>query len=782
MARTHQIHALRIAMAVMMAAAAVVAAAADGGTITGRVVDEQDLPVVSITVAIVGTDFETSSEADGSFGFEGVPAGIYLLEAYGAGFAMHTVDSITVVDGKTTEVLFQLEPIPLREIVFTSTVTLLREEPVATVSLDREQIMALPHFGDDLYRAVTVLPGTSSGDISGRFNVRGGLHDEVLVAMDGQELFEPFHLKDFQGVFSIFDPEMIGGVELKPGGFTAEYGDRMTGVLDLSSRTPTATHGSIGISVSNAWANTGGLFADGKGRWLGSVRRGYLDFILDMVGDEDEDDGAPPDPRYWDAFAVLGYDPSPRQSLTLSLLYADDDMIFDEQEPDEFTSFVTGYGSAYVWLRHQGVLGGRSFVNSSLYGGRVTIDRDILAIDYGGPVEERIELIDHRELDMYGIRQDWQHELSDRQYLRWGFELRSYDVSYDYRNNIEIEDPIDDPRFTPAVRITSFNNTYEGEWYGVYATDRVRFANRWTAEIGARYDEQTLTDDDHVSPRVNLLYNVGSSGVARLGWGHFYQTHRPYELGIQFGEEEFQPAQRAEHWTLGYESELGDDYLLRIDAYTREVSDPHYRYETLFDPFHPAPEAATDLVLIAPQSVSADGVEVYLARRNGRKFGWWASYVWSSVEDELPYGNTPRYVDQTNAFTVSGTWRPGPKWSLTGVWSYHSGWPTTAVSAHYVQNPDGYWQLSYDVGPFYQENLPDYHRLDFRASRTTRVGKKGHLTFFIDVQNLYNRENQRGIAIADPEWRQDAQQGWHVAFPEEYWLSIVPSFGVSWEF
>jgi hypothetical protein len=90
--------------------------------------------------------------------------------------------------------------------------------------------------------------------------------------------------------------------------------------------------------------------------------------------------------------------------------------------------------------------------------------------------------------------------------------------------------------------------------------------------------------------------------------------------------------------------------------------------------------------------------------------------------------------------------------------------------------------LDYDVGPFYRERLDDYHRLDVRASRTTRVGRRGTLTFFIDIQNVYNRDNMRGIAIADPEWRFDEQQGWYVAFPEEYWLPIIPSFGISWSF
>ena len=140
------------------------------------------------------------------------------------------------------------------------------------------------------------------------------------------------------------------------------------------------------------------------------------------------------------------------------------------------------------------------------------------------------------------------------------------------------------------------------------------------------------------------------------------------------------------------------------------------------------------------------------------------------------------WVDQPHAATASATWRPGPKWSLTGVLTYHTGWPTTAVSAELVPAPGG-WRLSYDVGPFYRERLADYLRLDVRASRTTSVGRSGRLTFFVDVQNLTNRDNPRGLAIADPEYTYDVPSGRYiVSFPEEHWLPIIPSFGVSWEF
>ncbi len=287
-----------------------------------------------------------------------VPVGSHRLETTATGFIGEGLENVVVSSGETTEVNFRLQAmlIPLKEIVVTASASLLREAPAAAVALDRQQIRELPHFGDDLFRAVQVLPGTSGSDFSARFVVRGGLYDEMLVTLDGQEVMEPFHLKDFQGVFSILDPEMIGGMELTPGGFTAEYGDRMTAVLDMDTVEPKKTRTGVGISLTTAWVNTGGIFAGGKGSWLASARRGYLDFILKATGGNDED-GDPPDPRYWDAFGKLAYAPNNKNAFSLAVLYADDDLLFEEDDEDEYVDVNSGYTSKYLWLGHQGVIG-----------------------------------------------------------------------------------------------------------------------------------------------------------------------------------------------------------------------------------------------------------------------------------------------------------------------------------------------------------------------------------------------------------------------------------------
>ena len=671
------------------------------------------------------------------------------------------------------------EEVALDEIEVVASHSILREDPVAPVALSREQIERPPHFGDDLFRAIAILPGTSGGDISAAFNVRGGFFQETLTRIDGIEIFEPFHLKDFQGIFSILDPKITGGVDLTPGGYPAEYGDRMTGVLDMTTVQPTALKTELGASFSNLWAGTAGTFAGGKGRWVGSIRRGFLDLVLALASDDEGSDDDQPSPRYWDLFGKVDYDLTPSQTLGFRVLGSEDTLSLEEIEDGDYAVADTAYGNQYVWVTHQGILSSRAFVDSALSAGTLNRNRSIEVTE--ADETEFFLVHDERDTRTYTLRQDWNYELSQRQYIKWGFELRSYNADYDYVDRALLQDPIDDPRFLPGRRETEFADTFSGSSYSVYAADRFRLHPRFTTEIGVRWDRQTLTEEDELSPRVNLVYDLSSRGVIRAGWGYYYQSQRPYELRVEFSETEFQQAQRAEHLTLGYERQIGSGYRLRADAYQRTITDPQVRYETLFDPFNVLPEARIDLIAIPAESAESVGLELLIRSPSRPKVNWWLGYTLSDVTDRAEGIDVARSIDQTHAVTAVASWRPATKWSLTWVWSYHTGWPTTPVTAELRYDPvDGQF-IDYNVGRFYSERLDDYFRLDFRASRTSRLGP-GELTLFVDIRNLFDRENPRGIAIVDPEYRPRPDGSIEVVFPTEYWLPLLPSFGVSYSF
>lgn len=401
------------------------------------------------------------------------------------------------------------------------------------------------------------------------------------------------------------------------------------------------------------------------------------------------------------------------------------------------------------------------------------VDRDRFAGEQS--FASSFEIRDVRTLDVVGLRQDWNFQLSDRHYLKWGFEARGYDVDYDYTNDLAFTGPLG------SGGLTRFVDRFSGEHYAAHLADRFRLTPSLVVELGARYDRQTLTDEDQVSPRLNLVYDLGRGGILRAAWGHYHQSQRPHELQVEDGETDFFPAERAEVVQLGWERQLGS-YNLRLDAYDRRITDPRPYYTNLFEAFDPNPEATRDRIEVAPESAGARGVELFLSRRKGGKLDWWASYAWAEVSDRLDGRDVPRSYDQTHALAFDVNYRLGPKWNFNFVWTYHTGWPTTALSGRAVAGPGGEIIVEPVLGPLNGERLDDYHRLDFRASR--RVTRKSGNTFelFFDVQNLYNRENVAGFSVDERNFVLLPSGEVEYVPTEETWLGVLPSFGFSWSF
>ena len=159
----------------------------------------------------------------------------------------------------------------------------------ASLSLSKEGIELFPLIDNDIFRAAHIFPGVTANDFSARFNLRGGEKDEIVVRLDGMELFEPYHLQDFGGAISIIDLGVIRRADLLMGGFPAEYGDKMSGVFDITTKTGNRDRFAmnLGIDLINAHALLEGPLSD-KGSWLVSARRGYVDLILALM-DADED-------------------------------------------------------------------------------------------------------------------------------------------------------------------------------------------------------------------------------------------------------------------------------------------------------------------------------------------------------------------------------------------------------------------------------------------------------------------------------------------------------------
>ncbi len=753
------------------------ATAADGGAIRGRVYSRRSAePLAGAMVRLLGRGVEVTTGDGGEFVVPDPGLGTYTLEVRLKGYVVERLDGVAVVAGRPAEVTVLLAPAPLLEeelIVTTSRVSLLRQEPAAPLALSRDEILSLPHLGDDFFRTLSLLPGVAANDVTAQFHVRGGRRDETQILLDGQELYEAFHLKDFDSALSFVAPSTLGSADLTTGGFAAAYGDRMSGVLEMTTIRPTgAATGRVGVSFLNAHAGGAGTFRDERGAWLAEVRRGSADLVGRLLGDED--------PRYWDLAGKLDYRLGDRHSLRGNALHSGDELDFREVVGEESKRFETEYDSSYLWLTHQAVLGRSALVESAA--SMTLIDRDRRGVELED--DARFAILDRRDSDVAGLRQSWSHQLTPRHTLDWGWQRRRFETDYDYTGTRDFDNPLARIRHDFGQQATDFQGGFRDDHDSAHLSGRLRLLEPLTLELGARWDRHSQTRESHLSPRLNLAWAVGRSGVVRAAWGRFNQSQRPYELQVEDGERRLAPVERAEHRVLGFErlfrTGSGEPGVaLRVELYRREVGNPRARYENLYEPLNVFPEVEPDRVRITPRRSRAEGVEVFVRGRLGTRARWWVNYAWASTEDLVdgPSGRTsvPRLFDQTHTLNLDLDYRLGEHWRVNLAWRYHTGWPTTALSLAPEADDEGGVVFVPVLGPLNAQRLPDYHRLDVRASRRWQL-RSVALDLYVDVQNAYNRKNVAGF-----DFEIDEEAGTLEASAEA-WAGLLPSAGISVEF
>ena len=729
-------------------------------------------PVAGATVHLVETGMEVRSGEDGAFQIHDVAVGTFTLEIRRIGFVVERLEGIAVGPGQPTVVTILLDPAPITEdelVVTPSRVSLLREQPVSPLGLSRDEILALPHLGDDFFRALSLLPGMASNDFTAQFHVRGGRRDETQILLDGQELYEAYHLKDFDNALSFVAPATLDSADLTTGGFSAAYGDRMSGVLEMTTVKPSGRpRGSIGAGVLSAHLGGAGAFQDERGSWIAQLRRGSTDFVGRLIGDED--------PQYWDAFAKLDYWLGPHSNIRANLLYSGDELDFEQTIDDETKRFDTEYSSSYFWLTHQTILSADLFFETAASVTRIDRDRR------GRELEEEalFTILDERDSEVLGVRQGWNLQLSPRHSLKWGWQLRAFETEYDYFADFVLSNPLAQIRDDLGEGSRLFRGRFKEDHNSAYLADRLRIGDSLTLELGVRYDRHSQTSESHVSPRLNLAYSLGERSVLRVAWGRFNQSQRPYELQVEDGDTQIYPVERSEHRVIGFErlfetASEGPDLALRVEVYRREVGNPRPRYVNLFEPINEFPEIEPERVRIEPDRSTAEGFEIFLRGGFGRKVTWWVNYANASTEDEIVGDRVPRLFDQTHALNLDLDLKIKEHWHLNLAWRFHTGWPTTPLSLQEIVDDDGEVEFVPVLGPLNSERLSSYHRLDLRASRRWRF-RSASLDFFVDVQNVYDRKNVAGFDIEI-----DDEQG-SIDATAETWPGILPSAGVRVEF
>lgn len=751
-------------------------------TLKGVVKDKntgETLPFANVLVR--GSTNGTTSNVDGYFTLFRVPADTIILDVSYIGyrnlaFRLHPdmdIDNIQVpmIDFgvQLAEVVVQAER--EEQLIQAST-------GISQVGISPAALATLPSFGEkDIFRSLQLLPGISgTNESSSGLYVRGGTPDQNLILFDG---FTVYHVDHLFGFFSAFNSNAIKDVQLHKGGFDAEFGGRLSSVVELTGKDGNTEQFNMGAGLSLLSYNgfVEAPFAKGKGSFLVAGRRSFqsqfYSNLFDSFTDNNQTDapggggpGGPggrfgfqevkPNSYFYDLNAKVTYRPSTDDVISLSFFNGQDNL--DNSRNTDNSSFGgrfgggnanTNFQSNNTDLTNWGNWGAsakwshrwsdRFYTNANLSYSNYYSERDRrneTTIDRGDSTITRTngsyEYNDLRDVT-FKIDNEW--KIAPNNQLEFGMQSTYHDIIYEYTQNdtISVLDRADQ----------AYTNS-------VYIQDRHTFNNKLILKGGVRASSYSLTNQVYLEPRASLSYLLTDRIKLKGAWGKYYQfATRVVREDIQQGSRDFWllandenvPISSAFHYIGGISYET-PSLLFDVEVYYKTL-DGLSEYTTRFVPsgFGPGRTLNYEEFFFSGTGI-AKGIEFLAQKKVGNITGW-IGYTLGEVKyDFEAFGDEPFYAnqDQTHELKIIGNYKHN-KWTFGATFIYATGRPYTAPTGYYeVPLLDGSTADFFEVSAKNGLRLPDYHRFDVSATYDFKLGLS-KASMGLSIFNFYDRNN-----------------------------------------
>lgn len=618
-----------------------------------------------------------------------------------------------------------------------------------------EEISVMPTLGGDAMRVGNRLPGISSVGVSARPRVRGGLQDELLIMVDGVELLDAFHLADFQSIFSTIDDRTVDAIDVYTGGFPARYGNRMSGVMEVSTLKQADKPGTeLGISMLSLFANRRGSIGDDTD-YLVSVRKSNLDLLIDQLN---SNRGTP---RYWDAYGRLGHRFSDDTRLYGGAFLTSDDVSLADDEKTADSKVDSRYLWGRLELKHSDTL--RSATVFTYTGSKR--DKNQFSPDE----DEANGFLDYNQkIRKYSLRSDFSHQAGER-LMEFGWQVEYGRSEYD-AEAIITRGKLGEILGGEEMFDFDIHTEPKGWSGGVYWSGEFPVGERWVLQPGLRWDFQEydpLRQSDQVSPRMGIAFSPSHAWTFRVDAGRFRQPEGIHEMQVADGVSSFFEPQRSDHIIAGARWTAAPDWELRAEIYQKRYRRTKGRFENIFNPFVMVPELEPDRVGFRPDRARAKGGDVELRRGVGERFTGIVRYSYMDAEDRIDSRWIPRRWSQRHTVNAIASWE-GDSFTLAAALTWHTGW-RSAIPPEML--PEDETIAVADI--LNNTELKDYISFDVSFSRTWDLGRT-QVTLFADVTNVFDRRNLAGL-----DFDLEEQDGFIVFIPdEEVLLPRIPSVGV----
>jgi hypothetical protein len=729
--------------------------------IYGKVIDKlTKQPLPGANVLVLNTNYGASTNADGKFEIDNLPSGEYQLRASIIGYRSITKTDVMVMSGFSREIIFELEEeaIELEDVIVKSDYfETSRIDLISTRGFSNEEVRRSPGSFEDVIRALSVLPGVAQAD-AGRNDliVRGGAPSENLYLLDG---FQVPNINHFGtqgatgGPLSYINLDFVSRTKFSTGGFSVNNGDKLSSTLaiDLRSGRQDRLGGKATISASQFGLNVEGPISKSS-QFIFSARRSYLDFIFKAADFSFV-------PEYWDILGKVDFDIDERNSLSILLITAIDNISYFNDTEDQRYDNSRIIGSEQlqylVGLKYRHLID-NGFINLSLSRNFIdfnTQQSDSLLIPIYLNKSKEIENTFKAELT---------YKLSNKADITFGGDAKLIGFQADILL----------PSYTttfgdslPKTALDKTNTYYKGAAYLNY--NMVLF-ERLISNLGVRGDYfNALEDKFYFSPRLSLSYLLTDISRINFSTGIYYQSPSYLWLVGDMINAQLKNM-RVNQYILGFDHYLNADALIKVESFYKEYSQYPVSiirsYLTMantgagfgdenYESFGLEP-------LVSEGRGKAKGVEVSLQKKLSDSPYYGIASLTYSVADYSALDNIKRTgtYDQTWIISLSGGYKFNNEWEGSLKFRYSTGQPYAPYNSDGIQNVSDYNSIRFPVN----------HSLDIRVDKFWFFSGWSLITY-IDIQNIYNRKNITGV-----RWDVRTQSP---EFNES--IGILPSIGIS---
>lgn len=736
-------------------------------------------PMMFCNVYLKGTTYGASTDINGYFNITRIPDGQYLVCVTNLGYDTIT-ENVTLRNNQVINKKYYLEEssFVLTAVNITADKIEARTETkTSVVNITPKVITRIPSMGGqpDLAQYLQVLPGVIfTGDQGGQLYIRGGSPIQNKVLLDGMVIYNPFHSI---GLFSVFDTDIIRNAEIYTGGFGAEYGGRISSVMDITTRDGNKKRiaGKIGATTFGAKLMVEGPIKKAKTddemsvSFILSAKNSYLEQTSKSIYKHILDGETLPY-NYMDIYGKISLN-APNGSKVNFFGFNFTDDVTNYKSISNFGWDSYGAGTNFV------IIPGKS---------PVLIEGSVAYSDYKAVLKEQNNPDRKSSISGFNAGFAFTYFLGKNS-LKYGIEMLGFKTVFDYTKS-------------NGIKMSQVDNTTE---LGAYVKYKAQL-NKLILEPSLRIQAYASLSEISPEPRLAIKYNVTDWFRVKAAGGFYSQNliaansdrdvvnlfygflSGQDDIPSEFdGKKVTSKLQKAIHYIVGTEFDIIHNMTLNVEGYYKDFRQltSMNRNQKYTDETAPVGTPEIEKKDFMVESGDAYGVDFSIKYEDSRWYLWGAyslAYVnrnYQNSEGEMVKYRT--HYDRRHNVNIMATYTAGRKrlWDISLRWNFGSGFPFTQVSGFYEKLPydnisfDPYTESGY-LGILYGDmntgQLPNYHRLDFDVKRLFNITENVKLEADFSITNVYN---QRNIFYVDV-----------VSTQLIYQLPFMPSIGLTLSF